>query len=260
MWMLAITVGQFLKWLAWRDAREAGLPMTIRRSVNWFFLWPGLDSHAFFAREAREPRPARREWLIATAKLVSGVTLIWVAAPLALAYSPAVTGWIAMVGIVLGLHFGLFHLLSLAWRTVGVDAQPIMNRPLTATSLTELWGERWNTAFSIPARRFLFNPLARRYGSVAANLVVFLVSGALHELVISVPAGGGYGLPTAYFLLQGAGVLFERSRPGRGLGLGRGARGWLFTLILALTPVYWLFHPPFIRNVILPMLQASSAI
>jgi len=89
-----------------------------------------------------------------------------------------------------------------------------------------------------------------------ATLAVFAISGLMHELVISLPAHGGYGLPTAYFILQGFGVLVERSRLGRRIGLGRGLRGWLFTLACAAGPAFWLFHPTFVRNVILPMLRA----
>jgi len=53
--------------------------------------------------------------------------------------------------------------------------------------------------------------------------------------------------------------LIERSRFGRTLGLGGGVRGRLFMFIFTLGPAYWLFHPIFIRNVILPMLQAIGA-
>jgi hypothetical protein len=42
--------------------------------------------------------------------------------------------------------------------------------------------------------------------------------------------------------------------------LGRGGRGWLFTFIVTAAPAFWLFHPSFIRNVILPMLHAIGAI
>jgi hypothetical protein len=41
--------------------------------------------------------------------------------------------------------------------------------------------------------------------------------------------------------------------------LGRGARGWFFTLVVTVAPLFWLFHPPFIHNVILPMLTAIGA-
>jgi hypothetical protein len=90
-------------------------------------------------------------------------------------------------------------------------------------------------------------------------MLAFLVSGLLHDFVISVPARGGYGLPTLYFLLQGAGVLFEHTKFARHCGLGHGIRGWLFTLLVTAGPAFWLFHPPFIHRVILPMLHAIGA-
>ena len=92
-----------------------------------------------------------------------------------------------------------------------------------------------------------------------ALLAVFAVSGLLHELVISLPARGGYGLPSIYFAAQGLGLLLERSRAGRRLGLGRGWRGRLFALVVVAGPAFWLFHPPFIHKVILPMLRAIGA-
>ena len=32
-----------------------------------------------------------------------------------------------------------------------------------------------------------------------------------------------------------------------------------FTIIITAAPAFWLFHPPFINNVILPMLHAIGA-
>jgi len=55
--------------------------------------------------------------------------------------------------------------------------------------------------------------------------------------------------------LQGAGLLFEHSAWGRRAGLRRGIRGRLSTLAWTAGPAFWLFHPPFIRSVILPMLE-----
>ena len=77
---------------------------------------------------------------------------------------PYVAGWVGMVGIVLTLHFGLFHLLSCAWRSAGVEARPLMNDPLASQSVSEFWGRRWNTAFRDLAHRFLFRPLSARLG------------------------------------------------------------------------------------------------
>jgi alginate O-acetyltransferase complex protein AlgI len=164
-----------------------------------------------------------------------------------------------MVGLVLLLHFGFFHLLALAWRAAGIPVTPLMRAPLLSHSLAEFWGERWNTAFNKLAARFLFRPLHHGVGVLMATMLVFLSSGLVHDLVISVPARGGYGLPTLYFLLQGAGILFERTAMARRCGLARGFRGWLFTFIVTAGPAFWLFHPAFIRNVILPFLKCIGA-
>ena len=90
-------------------------------------------------------------------------------------------------------------------------------------------------------------------------LVVFAGSGLVHDLVITVPAGGGYGGPTFYFLLQGIALLVERSRAGQRFGLGAGWRGRCFAVLVVVAPVGWLFPPVFVSNVILPMLQAIGA-
>jgi alginate O-acetyltransferase complex protein AlgI len=96
-------------------------------------------------------------------------------------------------------------------------------------------------------------------GVRAATLLVFLVSGLIHDFILSVPARGGYGLPTLYFLLQGAGILFEHTRFARRCGLNRGFRGWLFMFLVTAGPVFWLFHPTFLRNVMLPFLNWIGA-
>src|SRR5438552_9098442 len=150
------------------------------------------------------------------------------------------------------LHFGLFHLLAIGWRAAGLDAEPIMEAPLRSKSVREFWGRRWNGAFNRLALDFVFRPLARRQGIRIATLAAFLVSGLIHELVISLPAAGGYSLPTAYFLLQGIGILTERALPQ--------IRGQIFTIVITAAPAFWLFHPPFVRNVILPFMKAIGAL
>ena len=78
--------------------------------------------------------------------------------------------------------------------------------------------------------------------------------------MISYPAGRGYGGPTAFFLLQGAGLLIERSRIGRRFGLRDGWRGWLFTVVMLLTPVTLLLHRPFVTDVIVPFMHTIGAL
>ena len=71
-----------------------------------------------------------------------------------------------------------------------------MRMPIGAVSLTDLWSYRWNVAFRDLANPLLFRPLSNRIGVAPATLIAFIISGLLHELVISLPAGAGFGLPT----------------------------------------------------------------
>jgi predicted DCC family thiol-disulfide oxidoreductase YuxK len=258
MWSVAFALFAGLKWLMWSDANPTH--RGVGRGLGFFMLWPGMDGRRFLAPGIRESRPPLRQWLVAAFKTTLGATLVWGLARVAMGFSPIAAGWVGMLGIALLLHFGLFHLVSLAWRTAGVDAPPIMRAPLRATSLADFWGRRWNLGFSVPARRLLLKPIAPLLGRDIATLFVFLMSGLMHELVLSVPARAGFGLPTAYFLAQGAGILFERNASGQRLGLGKGLRGWLFMLLLTAGLAYWLFNPTFVHRVILPFLQAFGAI
>jgi predicted DCC family thiol-disulfide oxidoreductase YuxK len=260
MWAMAFALYAGCKWLTYREARARGVATNRQRALAYLFAWPGMDATAFLSETARPVRPHRSEWTAAAVKTLFGATLIWVVARTAVPVNPLLAGWAAMVGLMFVLHFGTFHLLSLGWRTIGVNAMPVMRNPPRSSSLAEFWGRRWNTAFHELATRFTFRPLRPTVGRAGATLLVFLLSGLIHELVISVPAHGGYGLPTGYFALQGLGVAGERTRLGRRVGLGRGWRGRLFTVVVAAAPAFWLFPPTFVRTVILPMLAFIGAI
>jgi hypothetical protein len=91
-------------------------------------------------------------------------------------------------------------------------------------------------------------------------MAVFVVSGVVHDAVISIPARGGFGLPTLYFVIQGVGVLFERSRLGKRLGTRKGVSGRLFCAAVTLGPVFLLFHRPFVERVVIPMFAAIGSI
>jgi predicted DCC family thiol-disulfide oxidoreductase YuxK len=259
MWTLTFALFAGCKWLVLRNETKRVANVGLGRKLGFLFGWIGMDAAEFFAKTPTAKRPAKIEFAFATLKILFGSVLIWFATPRALAVNPLLAGWTGMVGLVFILHFGLFHMLALIWRANGIRVTPLMRAPLLSRSLGEFWGKRWNTAFNRLAAQFLFRPMHRAIGASAASMLVFLVSGLVHDLVISVPARGGYGLPTLYFLAQGAGTLFERTPFARRIGLNRGFRGWLFTLIVTAGPVFWLFHPAFIRNVILPFLKTIGA-
>ena len=163
---------------------------------------------------------------------------------------PFVAAWLGMIATVLFLHFGLFDFLAIAWRARGMAVEPIMNHPLRAVSLADFWS-RWNRGFRDFAFRLVFRPVHRRLGIVAATLATFLFSGLIHDLVISLPARGGFGRPTLYFLIQGIGILFEKSPAGR-RAHPRVIRAIMYTLLILPLPL--LFHAPFIHRVFVPFI------
>ncbi len=257
MWTLAAAIYGGCKWLTWRRTPVEGAPAW--KHVGYLLAWPGLDPDRFLNPAPVAP-PHAGEWLFAASKLALGVGLLFVGARLVPVRYPYLVGWVGMIGLVMALHFGIFHVVSCAWRQAGADARPLMNWPLASSSVSEFWGRRWNTAFRDLTHRFLFRPFACWFGVRWAVLAGFLFSGAVHDVVISVPAGGGYGGPTVFFTVQAAAMLAERTVIGRRIGLGSGWKGWAFTMLVLIAPVAGLFHRPFVVGIVVPFLRALGAV
>lgn len=259
MWLLAIVIFAGCKWLSWR---RTVVVSAWWQQLSYLIASPGFDAAAFLqpASRTRIPEPSGREWLLAGGNILLGATLFLAVPRFLPATAWLAIGWFGMVGLILMLHFGVIHLISCGWREFGIDARPLMDWPVCSASLAEFWGRRWNTAFRDLTHRFLFRPLSSSIGPRAALLFGFLCSGLVHELVITVPAGGGYGGPTIYFILQGLGLLAERSRFGRAHGLGRAPLGRFFAILFLIAPVGLLFPSPFVHNVVLPMMSDLHAI
>jgi|LakMenE01Jun11ns_1017448.scaffolds.fasta_scaffold9879315_2 hypothetical protein len=260
MWALAFVIFVSCKWLTWRRTRSIGLPWWLH--VGYLMAWPGLDAKAFLRAKGAPTLecPSRTEWGCALLKLFLGATLFFGVSRLVPEGWEILLGWVGMVGLVLMMHFGSFHLLSCVWRSIGVEARPLMNNPLAAVRVSDFWGERWNTAFRDLTYRFLFRPLTKNLGPKRALGAGFLFSGLVHDLVISVPASGGYGGPTLFFAIQALAILVERSQFGESVGLGHGWRGRIFTLLVLALPAFGLFHPPFVVNIIVPFMRALGAV
>lgn len=253
MWALAVGIYALCKLATLIPSRRLLVEAGAARVLLYVFLWPGMDAARFLDR-GREPQPvSAREALLAVSKLVLGAGILLLV-PCIPKGDPLLAGWTGIVGLGFLLHFGSFHVASVVLRTSGIDAPPLFRFPPGATSLPEFWSARWNLAFRQLGHDLVFEPLRPRLGPRGAMLSVFFVSGLVHELVISLPARGGWGLPSGYFALQALGILAERSRTGRRFGLGRGVRGWAFTVLLVAVPAYGLFHPPFVTRVVSPFL------
>lgn len=251
MWALAGAIFFGCKWLTFCLAKIRLGGVCPFRAAAYLLAWPGMDAERFLSWNAA-PRPDSAELIrsagAAAARVAAGALLLFVIARRA--NEPLLAGWIGMLGLILVLHFGFFDLVSVAWRKLRIDAPPIMNAPLRSRSVAEFWGRRWNAAFNQLALSLVFRPVARRTNAPVATLCAFGISGLVHECVISLPAGGGYGLPSTYFLVQGGALLCEKR-----FGSSR-----LFTILVVAAPAFWLFHPPFVRQVILPFMQAIGAL
>jgi hypothetical protein len=259
MWTLSFTIFAGLKWMTWWNAHPQAAH-SAARSLAYLMAWPGMDAATFLDPCQSPARPQLQEWLWASLKTTLGISLLWAVARRIPADQLLLRGWIGLFGLIFLLHFGSFHLISLFWRALGVDAEPIMSQPMLSQSLSEFWGTRWNLGFRQLVHEFIFRPLRKHTGVPLAGFVVFVASGLIHDLVISLPARGGYGLPTAYFVFQGLGVALERSALGRRLGLQNGRRGCIFAIVMTGVPAFWLFHSAFVLRVIIPFMHAIHAL
>lgn len=221
-----------------------------KAGLVYALAWPGMDPVSFM--QPQLPGGNRTLGVLAVRNLVIGGLCLWGFAPKLLASYPLTAGWVGMTGLIFILHFGLFHGLTILLRNCGFNAVPIMNRPLEATSLSEFWGRRWNRAFQCMTKRHIFRPLVPRIGAGPALGISFFASGLIHEWVITLPAGGGWGGPTLYFLFQWLGMKVERPFKTR----LKEPLSRIWTLGIVLLPTGLLFPAVFVRRVILPMFVA----
>jgi alginate O-acetyltransferase complex protein AlgI len=256
MWILTGVVWLAFKLYMWRQAAPASpAGQRFAPALGYFLGWPGMDALPFL-RGCVRAAVAMKGWLGASVRVLGGILLIWLIPPQLIDRSPLLAGWSSMIGTALLVHFGAFHLLALGWRSVGVQVTPIMIEPTRATGLADFWG-RWNHGFRDIVFRMIFRPMVRRIGVPSATMATFIFSGVVHDLVISGPARGGYGLPTLYFAIHGAAVLLEKTRIARRAPplLRR-----LYTYVLVIAPLGLLFHRPFVINVFVPFLGAIGAL
>ena len=246
--MLAISSALLLALKGVVSVEEPELP-----AWKWFAFtlgYPGMRPSAF-ATLGGPPREGALALLLrGLARLLLGLGLVALGrAVFAVSRSEIAASLLVLPGLSLVLHFGLFNLAAGFFRLLGADTDAIFKAPLLARSLGEFWSRRWNLAFSEMTASCVYRPLRGVFGRRTALLASFVFSGLLHEAAISVPVHAGYGFPLGYFVLQGVLVASERARspvPGR-----------VWTLFWLGAPLLLLFHPPFLRGVVFPLVFFS---
>ena len=228
---------------------QDGTSLTAGRWLAFATLWPGMRPALFAA--PRRPRPGG--WplvahgllrLAGGAALFAAARLVWRASGSLLLATLALLPALSLI-----LHFGAFGVIAGLWRLFGVDATPLFRAPLRSRGLGEFWARRWNIAFSEMTALAVYRPLSEAAGRPAALLAGFALSGIFHEVAISLPVGGGLGGPFLYFALHGLLTLAERRR---------GPFGRVATVVSLVVPLPLLFHPPFLRGVVWPLLGAPA--
>ena len=225
-------------------------------SAGWFGMRPNL-----FESLGQNSLPGNCKLiLVGLSKILIGLILLVFAGLISSNYSGTPFTVLALgftlVGISLILHFGILNMSAGFWRLSGVDTRTLFRSPLLSTSLSEFWGRRWNIAFSEMTSIALYRPLKISVGKNFAMLIAFLFSGLLHEMAISIPVKAGYGLPMLYFLIHGFLMLVENGLEKKGIIIGKNkwiGRAWVIFWLLLPLPI--LFHIPFLKGVVLPIIR-----
>jgi alginate O-acetyltransferase complex protein AlgI len=236
-------------------------PAETLRGLGWWrycgFLagWIGMDVEAWTA--ARAPVAAAGGRIAGGAAILVGggvaaALLLGLALPEPWRLAQA---WCVWVLGVIAVFFGLTRLLAGFWNWLGRPVRPVFDQPVYARSLADWWGRRWNLAVHDTLTLAVWLPLRGRRSPVwAAGGAVFLLSGLLHELLLSYPAGGGWGGPSVYFAIQAGGMFAERRSGLRRILRAAPWRRAAWTLGVTLIPGPLLFHPPLLLALVAPWL------
>jgi len=233
--------------------------LNLKQWMLFACCWAGMRAQPF-ENISNEPLPYAWKMIwFGISRFIVGVTLVCSAhyvllLPLSIFITYVSISAILLIGLSLILHFGMLNISAGVLRLKGIAAYPLFRQPAKALSLTEFWSKRWNLAFSEMTSLTIFRPFKSKTGSAVALMASFIFSGFLHELALSIPVKGGYGLPTLYFVLQGLLVLVEKALSNNGILFLKNkliARVWVFFWLVVPAPL--LFHAKFIDQVVWPL-------
>ncbi|QTN33118.1 hypothetical protein HZ994_12610 [Akkermansiaceae bacterium] len=205
------------------------------RYLVFALLWFGMDPGSFQNR--RGGLSWKPDVWAGLALMLAGTLAAWLV---------WATGWrhilVMFVPLSVGFHFGALRVLKGGLRAAGFSVRTLFPNVLEAQGLGDFWSRRWNVGYSQMMQRLIGRPVEKIAGPDAGLMAIFLASGLLHEMAITLPVQSGYGLPTLYFALHGLLALGERK-------LGRPC-GKIPALLLVALPLGLLFPPEFQTEVI----------
>jgi alginate O-acetyltransferase complex protein AlgI len=191
--------------------------------------------------------------------MLGGMALGVVLALISPRLSDEILGLVGLIPLFLVIHLGYAGVLAAALRAVGYPVERLFDRPECSKSLRDFWSKRWNRPFVEMNKALFFKGRLVQASPQMALFLTFVMSGLLHEFGISFPAGRGWGLPTLYFMLHGALVLFE-GQPLVGFKNWPPAirRVWVWCAVLL--PLPMLFHDAFRSALIVPLYREAGSI
>ena len=184
--------------------------LSITRYGVFAFFWFGMDPASF--RNKREGLSWKRDVKLGLLLMVAGTLGAWLV--WAMQWSQILILFLPMS---LGFHFGALRVLKGVLRAAGFPVRTLFPNVLEAQGIGDFWSRRWNVGYSQMMQRIVGRPVEKQAGEHAGAMAIFIASGVLHELAITLPVRSGYGLPTLYFTLHGVLNLLERKR-GRPFG------------------------------------------
>jgi len=220
-----------LVYAEWAGAHRLTLGRYLVFSVCWF----GMDPGSFRAKRAG--LSWKGDVLQGLGLMVVGTLGAWLVWWM---------GWrqifVMFLPMSLGFHFGALRVLKGGLRAAGYPVRTLFPNLLSAQGFGDFWSRRWNVGYSQMMQRLVGRPVESLFGESAGVMAVFVGSGILHELAITLPVRAGFGWPTLFFTVHGLLTVLER-RLGRPLGK-------VPALLAVAVPLGVLFPPAFQREVI----------
>ena len=204
--------------------------------MAYLFFWPGVSTKGFIKPERTIPSDTGARFFEHWTSFISGSVLLSTSIYLGKGES-TFFNYLSLASFLLIIHVGLVEILRDILKLLKFSPNVMFDRPYMAHSLRDFWSLRWNRAFVEMSKIFFVRPLRNTLPRNVLSLLVFIVSGVLHEIAISFSSGRDFGGPLLYFFIQGLGFVLEKK-----VKLGK-----LLTWAIIVLPFPLLFPPSFVN-------------